>query len=172
MPGPEANGRTADHDAPNGLTDFVVIETALWMKAQGQRGLCLNFAVMRAVLFAATPKPDPGEAPDPAAERRKRLAACRARAWAAYKAAGGALEADGSDDLVTLDDPVASIPWTTRAANGFKREGIRTVGDLTARTAGELLRIKNFAQRTLDEVRAKLADRGLRLRGDPEPRVA
>jgi lysyl-tRNA synthetase len=42
--------RTADQDAPNGLTDFVVIETILWMKEQGLRGLCLNFAVMRAVL--------------------------------------------------------------------------------------------------------------------------
>jgi lysyl-tRNA synthetase class 2 len=42
--------RTSDTEAPNGLTDFVVLETMLWMKAQGMRGLCLNFAVMRAVL--------------------------------------------------------------------------------------------------------------------------
>jgi lysyl-tRNA synthetase len=42
--------RTADPAAPNGLTDFVVIETILWMQRQEQRGLCLNFAVMRAVL--------------------------------------------------------------------------------------------------------------------------
>lgn len=42
--------RTADEDAPNGLTDFVVLETILWMHTQGLRGLCLNFAVMRAVL--------------------------------------------------------------------------------------------------------------------------
>ena len=42
--------RTDDHDAPNGLTDFVVIETIAWMRDQGQRGLGLNFAVMRAVL--------------------------------------------------------------------------------------------------------------------------
>ena len=42
--------RTDDPDAPNGLTDFVVIETIRWMQAKGQRGLCLNFAVMRAVL--------------------------------------------------------------------------------------------------------------------------
>ena len=57
VPAPDIGGwsldlmrRTNDPDAPNGLTDFVVIETALWMQAQGQRGLCLNFAVMRAVL--------------------------------------------------------------------------------------------------------------------------
>ena len=57
VPAPDIGGwsldlmrRTNDPDAPNGLTDFVVIETALWMQAKGQRGLCLNFAVMRAVL--------------------------------------------------------------------------------------------------------------------------
>jgi lysyl-tRNA synthetase len=57
VPAPEIGGwsldlmrRTADPDSPNGLTDFVVIETALWMQAKGQRGLGLNFAVMRAVL--------------------------------------------------------------------------------------------------------------------------
>jgi lysylphosphatidylglycerol synthetase-like protein (DUF2156 family) len=42
--------RTNDHDAPNGLTDYVVIETIQWMHEKGQRGLGLNFAVMRAVL--------------------------------------------------------------------------------------------------------------------------
>ena len=42
--------RTDDPDAPNGLTDFVVIETARWMRDHQQRGLGLNFAVMRAVL--------------------------------------------------------------------------------------------------------------------------
>jgi lysylphosphatidylglycerol synthetase-like protein (DUF2156 family)/UDP-2,3-diacylglucosamine pyrophosphatase LpxH len=42
--------RTSDPDAPNGLTDFVIIETINWMAAQGLNGLGLNFAVMRAVV--------------------------------------------------------------------------------------------------------------------------
>ena len=42
--------RTADPDAPNGLTDFVIIETIAWMRDRGMRGLGLNFATMRAVL--------------------------------------------------------------------------------------------------------------------------
>jgi lysyl-tRNA synthetase class 2 len=42
--------RTSDPDAPNGLTDFVIIETIAWMREKGMRGLGLNFAVMRAVL--------------------------------------------------------------------------------------------------------------------------
>jgi lysylphosphatidylglycerol synthetase-like protein (DUF2156 family)/UDP-2,3-diacylglucosamine pyrophosphatase LpxH len=42
--------RTADPDAPNGLSDFVIIETIDWMRQRGMRGLGLNFATMRAVL--------------------------------------------------------------------------------------------------------------------------
>jgi lysylphosphatidylglycerol synthetase-like protein (DUF2156 family)/UDP-2,3-diacylglucosamine pyrophosphatase LpxH len=42
--------RTSEPDAPNGLTDFVIIETLQWMAEQGLRGLGLNFATMRAVV--------------------------------------------------------------------------------------------------------------------------
>jgi lysyl-tRNA synthetase class 2 len=42
--------RTNDPDAPNGLTDFVIIETLQWMAERGLRGLGLNFATMRAVV--------------------------------------------------------------------------------------------------------------------------
>ena len=57
VPASEVNGfsldlmrRTADPDAPNGLTDFVIIETVQWMADHGFRGLGLNFATMRAVV--------------------------------------------------------------------------------------------------------------------------
>jgi lysylphosphatidylglycerol synthetase-like protein (DUF2156 family) len=42
--------RTNDPDAPNGLTDFVIIETLHWMAERGLHGLGLNFATMRAVV--------------------------------------------------------------------------------------------------------------------------
>ena len=42
--------RSNDPDAPNGLTDFVIIETLQWMAERGLHGLGLNFATMRAVL--------------------------------------------------------------------------------------------------------------------------
>ena len=42
--------RTSDPEAPNGLTDFVIIETLQWMAERGLRGLGLNFATMRAVV--------------------------------------------------------------------------------------------------------------------------
>ena len=46
--------RTNDPDAPNGLTDFVIIETINWMAERGLNGLGLNFAVMRAVIADET----------------------------------------------------------------------------------------------------------------------
>jgi len=42
--------RTSDEDAPNGLTDYVIIETLLWMAERDLHGLGLNFATMRAVV--------------------------------------------------------------------------------------------------------------------------
>jgi len=42
--------RTNSPDAPNGLTDFVIIGTINWMAEHGLNGLGLNFAVMRAVI--------------------------------------------------------------------------------------------------------------------------
>ncbi|MBV9207095.1 MAG: DUF2156 domain-containing protein [Actinobacteria bacterium] len=42
--------RTSNPDAPNGLTDFVIIGTIKWMAERGLNGLGLNFAVMRAVV--------------------------------------------------------------------------------------------------------------------------
>ncbi|WP_405432038.1 phosphatidylglycerol lysyltransferase domain-containing protein [Micromonospora sp. NBC_00617] len=42
--------RRTDAEVPNGLTDFVIIETIQHLRTQGQWGLALNFAVMRAVL--------------------------------------------------------------------------------------------------------------------------
>ncbi|MBV9095598.1 MAG: DUF2156 domain-containing protein [Streptosporangiaceae bacterium] len=46
--------RTSNPDAPNGLTDFVIIGTINWMAERGLNGLGLNFAVMRAVVAGET----------------------------------------------------------------------------------------------------------------------
>ena len=61
IPASQVNGysldlmrRTNDPDAPNGLTDFVIIGTINWMAEQGLNGLGLNFAVMRAVVAGET----------------------------------------------------------------------------------------------------------------------
>jgi lysylphosphatidylglycerol synthetase-like protein (DUF2156 family) len=41
---------STSQELPNGLTDFIIIETIQHLKARGGWGLGLNFAVMRAVL--------------------------------------------------------------------------------------------------------------------------
>ena len=56
VPAPDIDGYSLDlmrrttRDVPNGLTDFVVVETIRHLAATGHPGLALNFATMRAVL--------------------------------------------------------------------------------------------------------------------------
>ncbi|HET7487987.1 MAG TPA: phosphatidylglycerol lysyltransferase domain-containing protein [Acidimicrobiales bacterium] len=49
--------RRSKGEHPNGLLDFVVVETIRHLKDQGLRGLALNFATMRAVLAGETSGP-------------------------------------------------------------------------------------------------------------------
>ena len=52
-----------------------------------------------------------------------------------------------------------------RSYNCLKREGINTVGDLVQRSRSqELMDIRNFGQKSIDEVKAKLEELGLGLR--------
>jgi DNA-directed RNA polymerase subunit alpha len=46
----------------------------------------------------------------------------------------------------------------------LKREGINTVGDLRQKSEAELMDIRNFGQKSIDEVKGKLAELGLSLR--------
>lgn len=47
--------RSADPDTPNGVTDFMVIATAIHLREQGEHGLGLNFAILRAILAEESP---------------------------------------------------------------------------------------------------------------------
>ena len=53
-----------------------------------------------------------------------------------------------------------------RSYNCLKREGINTVGELVQRSEQELMDIRNFGQKSIDEVKAKLDELGLMLRED------
>jgi DNA-directed RNA polymerase subunit alpha len=46
------------------------------------------------------------------------------------------------------------------------RLGITTVGELVTRTPDELLSAKNFGVTSLNEIRAKLSELGVKLRND------
>ncbi len=67
----------------------------------------------------------------------------------------------GSADL---DRPIEDLELSERPRNCLKRAQIDTVGELLHRTEDDLLAITNFGQKSLDEVIAKLDERGLSLR--------
>jgi DNA-directed RNA polymerase subunit alpha len=74
----------------------------------------------------------------------------------------GAGPAQGGMDDVLIEE----LELGVRSYNCLKREGIQTVGDLVSKTEAELLNIPNFGKKSIDEVKDKLAERGLSLRGD------
>ena len=67
----------------------------------------------------------------------------------------------GMDDVL-----IEELELGVRSYNCLKREGIQTVGDLVSKTEAELLNIPNFGKKSIDEVKDKLTERGLSLRGD------
>ena len=67
----------------------------------------------------------------------------------------------GSPDL---DLPIEDLDLSERPRNCLKRAQINTIGELLSKTEDDLLAITNFGQKSLDEVIAKLDERGLSLR--------
>src|SRR5512132_1140576 len=67
-----------------------------------------------------------------------------------------------SDYAITVEELNLSV----RSYNCLKREGINTVGDLVEKSEAELMDIRNFGQKSIDEVKAKLEELGLGLRED------
>ena len=65
-----------------------------------------------------------------------------------------------------LAPPVDELGLSVRARKGLRRLGCVTLGDVIKHTANDLLMLKNFGPYSLDEVREKLAKRGLALAGD------
>jgi DNA-directed RNA polymerase subunit alpha len=63
-----------------------------------------------------------------------------------------------------LDLPIEDLDLSERPNNCLKRAQVNTVGELLTKTEDDLLNITNFGQKSLDEVKAKLDERGLSLR--------
>ena len=60
--------------------------------------------------------------------------------------------------------PVEDLKLSMRSYNCLKREGIHTVSELVSRSEQDLLDIRNFGSKSIDEVKAKLAEMGLALK--------
>jgi DNA-directed RNA polymerase subunit alpha len=67
----------------------------------------------------------------------------------------------GSPDL---DLPIEDLDLSERPRNCLKRAQVNSIGELLEKTEDDLLAITNFGQKSLDEVIAKLDERGLSLR--------
>ncbi len=88
-------------------------------------------------------------------------------------------EADGGQDGAPPEDEdesdgqsrelemmIDDLELGVRSLNCLKREGIATVRDLVAKSEQELMCIPNFGRKSLDEVRERLEENKLKLRGE------
>ena len=92
-----------------------------------------------------------------------------------YSEPGPGLPADGRPATATATTPLdaelerklnmslAELELSVRATNCLETEGITTVRDLVSRSEDELLKVRNFGETTLKEVKAKLHEIGLDL---------
>ena len=63
-----------------------------------------------------------------------------------------------------MAQPIEELDLTVRSYNCLKREGITTVGELVEKSEDDLLEIRNFGQKSIDEVKAKLVEMGLEMK--------
>ena len=63
--------------------------------------------------------------------------------------------------------PIEQLDLTVRSYNCLKRESVHTVGELLGRSEADLMDIRNFGQKSIDEVKAKLQSMGLALKDSP-----
>ncbi len=75
-------------------------------------------------------------------------------------------EEEGSEETSTATDMsrgVSELELSERSVNCLKSADIRTIGDLVSKTEGDMLRIKNFGRKSLDEIKEALQKIGLSL---------
>lgn len=115
------------------------------------------FADNLAAMLAAEPAP---VAPAPAAP------APAAPAPAAQPSGGSEVGHDsGTTDEQAL--PIDVLNLSSRAWSSLRKDGVQTLGDLTRRTAHQLLAIDGVGPASVTDIRSKLAERGLALLDAP-----
>ncbi len=62
-----------------------------------------------------------------------------------------------------LNQPIEMIELSSRASNCLKVARIKTIGELVSKRDEELLAVKNFGKKSLDEIKDRLKDMGLSL---------
>lgn len=74
-------------------------------------------------------------------------------------------ETEEKDEEISelLEQSVEVLDLTPRALNGLKRAEIKTIGELVSKTEEDLMAIKNFGEKSLEEIKEKLKEIGLSL---------
>src|SRR3954464_8648772 len=72
-------------------------------------------------------------------------------------------ERRGGQRNAVLEIPITDFELSVRSRNCLKKMNIKSLGDLLRTTKQELLSYKNFGETSLNEIKALLAQKGLRL---------
>ena len=67
-----------------------------------------------------------------------------------------------------LEMTIEELELSVRSFNCLKRASINTVEELTERTEEDMMKVRNLGKKSLDEVKAKLAELGLSLKPTDE----
>ncbi|MCK4778184.1 MAG: DNA-directed RNA polymerase subunit alpha [Actinomycetia bacterium] len=71
---------------------------------------------------------------------------------------------DQKEGKEILNTPIEDLELSVRSYNCLKREGVDTLDQLIERTEGELLKLRNFGQKSIEEIKEKLAQLELSLK--------
>jgi len=66
------------------------------------------------------------------------------------------------DEILHKD--IEDLNLSVRSFNCLRRYGIVTVGDLVQKTEEEIMNLRNFGKKSLDEIKSKLAEYNLALK--------
>ncbi|MHB0976252.1 MAG: DNA-directed RNA polymerase subunit alpha [Candidatus Aquicultorales bacterium] len=83
---------------------------------------------------------------------------------AAEQTAGSIFAPAGGEKEAKLDLPIEDLELSVRSYNCLKRENINTLSELVERTENDLMQIRNFGAKSIEEVKEKLAEMGLGLK--------
>ena len=68
--------------------------------------------------------------------------------------------------LKKLETSIDDLDFSVRAYNCLKRAGVNTLGDLTAKSELEMMKVRNLGKKSLREVMEKVKEMGLKFRED------
>jgi DNA-directed RNA polymerase subunit alpha len=76
------------------------------------------------------------------------------------------IEELSQEEKALLAKPISDLNLSVRARKCMTKLGIQTVGELIVHTGDELMECKNFGVTSLNEVREKLGELGLKLKNE------